>query len=154
MSSRIVSAIVRIGSNILELLTIKERRKDRKERKDEVNKPVEAAEEIRHAVADGDEDKVNQMLEDARLNRIHGGKAVSVIILGLTVWGSVFMYGCVAAKRPHVLSADRHCVKMEMNGIPGWFVPEAQFADLSAAYMAEQARMKLREEIEDSRREP
>lgn len=144
--SRIMGAIVRIASSILELLTIKERRKDRQERKDDAEAPVHAAEDIRHAVAEGDEGKVNQMLEEARLGRTHGGRAVSVILAGLTVWGSVFLYGCVMPRKPLVLSADRQCVKMEMNGIQGWFVPDAEFADLSAAYVAEQARMKLREQ--------
>lgn len=144
--SRIMGAIVRIASSILELLTIKERRKDRQERKDDAEAPVHAAEDIRHAVAEGDEGKVNQMLEEARLGRTHGGRAVSVALAALALAGSVFLYGCVVQRKPLVLSADRAVVKMEMNGIQGWFVPEAQFADLSAAYVAEQARMKLREQ--------
>ena len=138
--SRIMGAIVRIASSILELLTIKERRKDRQERKDDAEATVHAAEDIRHAVAEGDEGKVNQMLEEARLGRTHGGRAVSVALAALA------LAGCVVQRKPLVLSADRAVVKMEMNGIQGWFVPEAQFADLSAAYVAEQARMRLREQ--------
>lgn len=144
--SRIMGAIVRIASSILELLTIKERRKDRQERKDDAEATVHAAEDIRHAVAEGDEGKVNQMLEEARLGRTHGGRAVSVALAALALAGSVFLCGCVVQRKPLVLSADRAVVKMEMNGIQGWFVPEAQFADLSAAYVAEQARMRLREQ--------
>ena len=145
--SRIVSALVRMGSCILELLTIKERRKVRKERKDGAEAPVKAAEDIRHAVATGDEAKVNQMLESTRLNLTHGGKAVSVALAALALAGSVLLQGCaLQQRRPLVLSADRAVVRMEMNGVQGWFVPEAQFADLAAAYVAEQARLKLREE--------
>ncbi len=63
--ARIVSAIVRIASSVLELLTLKERRKERKERKERHDEPIAAADEIRHAIDDGDEAKVNQMLADA-----------------------------------------------------------------------------------------
>ena len=144
--SRILASIVRIASNILEIITLKERRKAKRERKQESAAPVEAAEEIRQAVAEGDETKVNQMLEEARLGRIHGGKAVSVAIAALAVAGSVFLNGCVLARKPLVLSADRNCVRMELDGVKGWFVPEAEFSDLTAAYVAESARLKLREE--------
>ena len=144
--SRVFSAIVRIASSILELLTIKERRKERQERKDDAEAPVQAAEDIRQAVAEGNEDEVNQRLEEARLHRTHGGKAVSVALATLALAGSVFLYGCIQAPRPHVLSADRAVVKMELDGVSGWFVPDAAFADLTAAYVAESARMRLREE--------
>lgn len=145
--SRIMGAIVRIASSILELLTIKERRKDRQERKDDADAPVQAAEEIRQAVAEGDEGKVNQLLEESRLHITHGGKAVSILLAGLTAWGAVTMSGCALPQgRPLVLSAERAVVKMEMNGVKGYFVPELQFADMAAAYRAEEARMKLREQ--------
>jgi hypothetical protein len=144
--ARIVGAIVRIASSVLELLTLKERKKARQERKDEAEAPVQAAEDIRHAVAEGDENKVNQMLEESRLHRTHGGKAVSVLLAALALAGSVFMYGCVIQRKPLVLSADRAVVTMELNGVSGWFVPEATFADMSAAYVAENARMRIREE--------
>lgn len=148
--ARIVSALVRIGSCILELLTIKERRKDREERKSDASAPVQAAEDIRHAVAEGDEGKVNQMLEEARLGKMHGGRAVSVALAALALAGSVFMYGCMAPQKPLVLSADRAVVKMELDGVSGWFVPDAEFADLSAAYVAEAARLKLRDEAQEA----
>ena len=144
--ARIFGPIIRIASSVLEIVTLRARKKAKQEARADAEAPVKAAEDIRHAVAEGDEGKVNQMLEEARLNRTHGGQAVSAILAGLTVWGSVFLYGCVMPRKPLVLSADRQCVKMEMDGIQGWFVPEAEFADLAAAYVAEQARLKLREE--------
>lgn len=144
--SRFVSALVRMGSCILELLTIKERRRDRKERKEDADAPVQAAEEIRHAVAEGDTNKVNQLLEESRLQITHGGRAVSVALAALALAGSLFIGGCMAAGKPLVLSADRAVVEMEMDGIKGYFVPKLMFADLAAAYRAEQARMKLREQ--------
>ena len=145
--SRIVSALVRMGSCILELLTIKERRKDRKERKEGADAPIQAADDIRHSIAAGDEAKVNQALEDARLGRTHGGRAVSVALAALLLPAVLHFSGCIAAPRPHVLSADRAVVKMELDGVSGWFVPDAQFADLSAAYVAETARMRLRDQL-------
>ena len=144
--SRFLASIVRIASNLLELLTLKERRKAKKERKEETAAPVQAAEEIRHAVAEGDEATVNQMLEDARLHKTHGAKVVSLALAALTLAGSLFVYGCVMPRKPLVLSADRAVVRMELDGVSGWFVPDAAFADLTAAYVAEAARMKLREE--------
>ena len=144
--SRFLASIVRIASNLLELLTLKERRKAKKERKEETAAPVQAAEEIRHAVAEGDEQKVNQMLEEARMGRLHGGKAVSVALAAMALGGSMFLNGCVLAPKPLVLSADRTCVRMELDGVKGWFIPEAEAADLMAAYVAESARLKLREE--------
>ena len=143
--ARIVSAIVRIVSNALELFTLRARKKAREERKQDADAPVQAADDIRHAVADGDEAKVNEMLEDARLHKTHG-RAVTVALAALALAGSVFLYGCVQSPRPHVLSADRAVVKMELDGVSGWFVPDAAFADLTAAYVAESARMRLREE--------
>lgn len=144
--SRVVAAIVRIASSILEIITLKERRKARKERKEEASAPVSAAEEIRQAVAEGDETKVNELLEEARMGRLHGGKSVSVAIAALALAGSVFLYGCALPRKPLIFSADRYCVKMELNGVEGFFVPKAEFADLTAAYVAESARMRLREE--------
>lgn len=138
--------ILGIASNVLELLNWRERKKARAERKQESAAPVEAAEEIRHAVAEGDEQKVNQMLEEARMGRLHGGKTVSVALAALAVAGTVFLNGCVMPRKPLVLSADRNCVRMELDGVKGWFVPEAEFSDLTAAYVAESARLKLREE--------
>lgn len=143
---RIFNAIVRIASNVLELITLKERRKARKERKEEASAPVNAAEEIRQAVAEGDETKVNQLLEEARMSRIHGGKSVSVAIAALAVAGSMFLHGCALPRKPLIFSADRYCVKMELDGVEGFFVPQAEFADLTAAYAAESARLRLREE--------
>ena len=148
--ARVFSAIVRIASSVLELLTIKERKKAKQERKQEADAPVQAAEDIRHAVAEGKEDEVNQMLEDARLHRTHGGKAVSALLLAVSLAGSVFVSGCVMQRKPLVLSADRAVVKMELDGVSGWFVPAAAFADLSAAYMAESTRMRIREEAMES----
>jgi len=144
--SRILASIVRIASNILEIITLKERRKAKQERKQESAAPVEAAEDIRHAVAEGNEAEVNQRLEEARLHQTHGGKVVSAVLLSLALAGSVFVSGCVMQRKPLVLSADRAVVKMELDGVSGWFVPDAAFADLSAAYVAESARMRLREE--------
>ena len=144
--ARIVSAIVRIVSNALELFTLRARKKARDERKQEASAPVEAAEDIRHAVAEGDEAAVNQMLEDARLHKTHGAKVVSLALAALTLAGSLFVYGCVMPRKPLVLSADRAVVRMELDGVSGWFVPDAAFADLSAAYVAESARLRLREE--------
>ena len=141
--ARIVSAIVRIVSNALELFTLRARKKAREERKQDADAPVQAADDIRHAVADGDEAKVNEMLEDARLHKTHG-RVVTVALAALA--GSVFLHGCIQSPRPHVLSADRAVVKMELDGVSGWFVPDAAFADLTAAYVAESARMRLREE--------
>lgn len=147
MSSRVVSAIVRIASSILELITLKERRKERKERKENAAAPVSAAQEISLAAAQGDQEKVNEILDEARRNRLHGGKAVSVALATLALAGSVFLHGCTLVQpKTIVLPADRQVVKMDLDGIPGWFVPDAQFIDMAAAYVAESARMRIREE--------
>lgn len=152
MIARFLEALVRIASNILELLTLKARKKDKEERRQEAQEPAQAASEIRQAVAEGDQEKVNQLLEEARLERMHGvGKTVSAILLALTLAGSgVLFSGCVLVpkEKPLVLSADRQVVRMTMDGISGWFVPDAEFADLTAAYIAETRRMRLRESLE------
>ncbi len=145
--SKIFGPIIRIASSVLEIVTLRARKKAKQEARADAEAPVKAAEDIRHAVATGDEAKVNQMLESARLNLTHGGKAVSVALAALALAGSVLLQGCaLQQRRPLVLSADRACVRMEMNGVTGWFVPEGQFADLTAAYVAEQARLNLREQ--------
>lgn len=151
MSNRIVSAFVRMGSCVLELFTLRARKKAKQEHRADADAPVTAAEEIRQAVAAGDVDKVNQLLEESRLHITHGGKAVSILLAGLTAWGAATMSGCtLAQRRPLVLSADRTVVKMEMQGVTGYFVPELQFADMAAAYRAEEARLKLRQEAMES----
>lgn len=140
-------AVARFAAGVLELLNLKARRKEREEAKARAEAPVKAAEEMRQAVATGDEEKVNRMLEDARMRRMHGGKAVSVALATLALAGSVLLYGCIRVpqEKPLVMSADRHVVKMEVAGVKGWFVPEAQFADMAAAYVAEEKRMEIRE---------
>lgn len=142
--------ILGILSNGLELLNWRARRKDRKERKENAEAPVQAAEEMRQAVAAGDEQEVNLKLEESRLHRMHGGirKGVSIVLLCLGLGAASLDAGCVRLPRkaPIVFSADRYCTKMELNGVAGWFVPEAEFADLTAAYRAESVRMRLREE--------
>lgn len=157
--ARIVSAIVRIASSVLELLTLKERRKERKERKERHDEPIAAADEIRHAIDDGDEAKVNQMLADADDYRRHGGgirKAVSIALLCLTLAGGAALdSGCAAFKQEKmlVIPADRTCVKMEVDGVEGWFVPRVRFRELCAAYEAESVRMRLREEAMEAMEE-
>lgn len=150
MKSRILEALVRMGSCILELLTLKERRKARQQRKQDTSAPVSAAQEISLAAAQGDQERVNELLDEARRNRLHGGKVVSVALAALTLAGSLFLSGCALVQpKTIVLPADRQVVKMELDGIPGWFVPESQFVDMAAAYVAESVRMRLREEALD-----
>ncbi len=148
--ARVVDAVVRILSNVLELFTLKARKKDREERKADADAPVQAAEEIRVAAAQGDEAKVNEMLAEARERKQHGGavrKALTVVVMLVALGGSLALFdGCALAKpKTIVLSADRRVVKMELDGISGWFVPEAQFVDMAAAYVAEAKRLELRE---------
>lgn len=148
----IFGALARLAAGIVELLGIKERRKDRAERKARAEEPVKAAEEMRQAVAEGDEEKVNRMLEEARMGRAHGGKVLPALLAAVALAGSLCLHGCVLVpqQKPLVLSADRRVVKMEMDGVKGWFVPEAQFADMAAAYVAESRRMRLREEAAEA----
>lgn len=144
--SKIFGPIIRIASSVLEIVTLRARKKAKQERRADAEAPVHAAEEIRQAVAEGDTNKVNQLLEESRLHITHGGRAVSVALAALALAGTVFSSGCMAPRNQLVLSADRAVVEMEMNGIKGYFVPKLMFADLAAAYRAEQARLKLREE--------
>lgn len=138
MAARIISAICRLGAALAELFLLKRK-------KDEREAPSKAAQEIRQAIAEGDQEAVNLKLEEARLKRQHGSILVCVLAAVLLV-AACLLFGCVRT-RLYVTSADRECVPMEVDGRKGWWVPEAMFADLSEAYVREPHRAAVLENV-------
>lgn len=135
---RLVSYIARAVGALADLLLFKAKR-------DERRAPEQAAQNIREAVAKGDQEAVNTQLEQARLKRQHGGILVCVA-LALLLLAVCALFGCVR-NRLYVVPKDREAVKMEVDGNPGWWVPEALFLDLSEAYVRESHRAAVLESV-------
>lgn len=148
--SKIVAAIIRIGSNILELLTIKERRKERKEHQDEIEAPTAAAEQAAEEVRAGDEDKVNERIQD--IFRPRGGNHVGAVdwrVLGVVFLAALaLLCGCVKTKIVRV-PANQHVVHLTVEGQDGYFVP----TDVMEAMMYRLTFYSYREDIEEARRD-
>lgn len=138
MAARIITAICRFGAAIAELLLLKRRR-------DELEAPAKAAQEIRQAIAEGNQEAVNTKLEQARLKRQHGAVLVW-ILLAVLLLAICLAFGCIRTKL-YVTSADRESVPMEVDGQKGWWVPETRFMELSEAYVRECEREALLREL-------
>ena len=141
MAARIITAICRFGAALAELLLLKKRKEEREA-------PEKAAQEIRQAIAEKDQQGVNLRLEQARLKRTHGSVLVCVLAAVLLL-GVCLAFGCVRTKL-YVTPKDRECVPMEVDGMPGWWVPEAMFTDLAEAYVRESTRESYKNALLDN----
>ena len=135
---RLISNMARAVGALADLILFKKR-------KDEREAPAKAAQEIRQAIAEGDQEAVNIKLEQARLKRQHGSVLVCVVAAVLLI-AVCLAFGCVRNKL-YVVPADRECVPMEVDGQKGWWVPEATYTDLCEAYVRESEREALLREI-------
>lgn len=135
---KLITAICRLGAALCDLLLLKKR-------KDEREAPAKAAQEIRQAIAEGDQEAVNIKLEQARLKRLNGSILLGVI-LALLMLAVCLAFGCVRTKL-YVTSKDRESVPMEVDGQKGWWVPEIRFMELSEAYVRESEREALLREL-------
>ena len=121
-----LAALLRLAAAALELLLMKRRAKAKAA-------PIEAVRNARNAVAAGDANAVNAAIEEARMK--HRSGACRTGALAAMALCALLPVACIRT-RVVTVSADRTVVRTtDENGVAGWFVPDATFADLLENYV-------------------
>ena len=125
-----LSSVSRAGAAISELLLLKSKRKPAEEARAIRQKARDAAQDAREAVARHDEDEVNRIIQRAEDRR---GACLVAVPMALAVVALSVLLGCVRVQEKLVVvPADRKVAYMEVEGRPGWWVPDVTMGMLLA----------------------
>lgn len=121
------------------------KRREKKTAEKQKQNTINRINEARNSVAEGDEETLNRIIEDKRLGNSakNAGYANPIelffVFAFFVILGSIFaLSGCITRTKTIVVPADRQVVRMEMDNVKGWFVPDATMADLMETYVKTQ----------------
>ena len=103
---------IRLTTRLFEHFTSKEKKEERRKRDLEGK-----VDDMTDAVSAGDEDKLNARLRDHMMK---------LIVIGSI---TLLAYGCIRTSVRYI-PAEQKAVKIEHNGVQGWFVPDPVMAIL------------------------
>lgn len=137
--------IVELSKAISSLFGFLEKRSERKKEKSaekRIRRRIDRVNEARKSVAEGDADTLNRIIENRRQRKSasEAGNADLFLVFALMAF-LCFIFataGCITRERTIVVPADRLAVRTEMDGVKGWFVPDATMADLMETYVEAQ----------------
>jgi len=138
MMKKLIQTVADAVSQLMRfLLRVSDRRAERREEKKK-EKVLDLVEEARKSVVEGDEDTLNQIIEDRRmadLQNKQGFARTSILACMMILCSFFLMSGCITSRKTVVIPSDRKVSRIELDGVSGWFVPDATMADLIESYV-------------------